>query len=172
MQIKLDMRILVIVALAVLAVAVFFVYRSLTRSEEGAIIRRLNKLTDVAALDGRESVLRAAARSNEIVDFFTADIQIRAQSPNVSISNRRELQQLAFQARTNLDYLSIRALRYRIEIDPDALSASMDVSLEIRVRGMNENRRDREGFTIQWVKQDGDWLIDLIERYETIRTIE
>lgn len=172
MQIKLRMKGAIFPVLAIFIAAGFFVFRSLARSEEDAIIRRLNELASAASLDGREPPLRAAARANDIVEFFTPEIQISAHSPNVSISTRRELRQLAFQSRTSLDYLSVRVRRSRIELDPDELGAVMDVSLEIRVRGMNENRRDREGFTIRWVKREGVWMIDRVERYETIRTVE
>ena len=168
---KIDIRLLLAAALAILVVAGVFAYRALTRTEEDAIRREFSRLMELAAIDGMESPLKAGLRAADIVEFFTTDINISSRFANISISSRRELRQLVFQARTSLERLSVRVRRNRIEIDADGENATMDISLEIRVVGMGENRRDRDSFTIQWVKRDGNWLIDRIERYETIRTI-
>ncbi len=169
---RIDARLLLAGALGILVAVGIFTYRAMNRSEEDEIRREFSRLIDAASIDGRESALRAGLRAGDIVEFFTPDIEIISSSANIYISSRRELRQLVFQARTNLDNLSVRVRRNRVVVEEDGANATMDVSLEIRVIGMGENRRDRDSFTIQWVKQDGNWLIDRIERYETIRTIE
>lgn len=142
------------------------------RSEEDIIRDRFEELCDLNSLSGPETALAAGVRAQEIGEFFSPQLEIEAQSAPISVDSLQELRQIVFKARTSLMRIDVEPRKLEVRLGADGKSASMTSSVRISASGRGERASFDEAFTIDWVKQNGAWIILRAGRYETIRLIE
>lgn len=168
MQIKLTT---ILTVAALLAVLIFTVSK-LFKNDADIIEGRMDRLCDLASLSEQESSLNAGMRAKEISDYFTAGIEIRAESAPISISSRHELRRMIFKARTSLNNIDVDPRKLEVTVNEDGKKASMFASIRIGARGPQGSETFREAFNIEWINREGKWKIADIDRHETIHLVE
>jgi len=170
MRIVLDWKTLFLGGMIVVVLSLLVV-RS-CRSEEDVIRDRFEELCDLSSLSGTESALAAGVRAKEIGEFFSPQLRIEARSARISVDSLQELRQIVFNARTSLDRIDVEPRKVELRLAADGNSASMTSSVRISASGRGERASFDEAFTIDWIKQNGKWIILKAGRYETIRLID
>jgi ketosteroid isomerase-like protein len=170
MKISVDWK-TILAGVVLLAAAITLLARSCT-SEEQRIRQRFEKLCRINELDGVESTIQAGISANQISEYFTPNLVIEAASAPISVGSLQEFRQIVFKARSSLELIDIDVRKLDVQLDPSGERASMSASLRIHARGMGGRETFNEAFNIDWSKEQNEWKISRVSRYETIRMIE
>ena len=170
MKISVDWK-TILAGAVLLAAAITLLARSCT-SEEQRIRKRFETLCRINELDGVETTIQAGISANRISEYFAPDLVIEAASAPISVGSLQEFRQIVFKARSSLERIAIDVRKVDVRLDPSGERAAMSASLRIHARGMGERETFNEAFNIDWVRQQGEWRISRVSRYETIRMIE
>ncbi len=136
--------------------------------------RQINRQFDqlVELLEKRADIppLRMMARARRTTEFFTDDAEIRL-SPLVERAlSVDEIPAAHHLVHSRVAQLTLRISDRHLDIDAERQGAVMRVTVRSGVRthqGSRENRLDE--FRVQWVKEDGTWLIQSAEIVSAIR---
>jgi len=164
-------RLLIVVTIAVALLGIgFLLFGSKMDKEERAIRNALDKLVELAQVDGRENMISAGSRAHAIADFFVSDASIKAQSYGVSIGDRNEIKYMTVYLRTHADRFEVDLGDVEVQLSDDKTAAASyaDAHLQLRMDGERENAFKEVEFT--WRKTEEGWRItqvqtlDLVER--------
>ena len=157
------------VALAVLVLAGFLVYRVLFPSPELIIRGKLKELANVASVTVAEGELARVANAGKVVSYFTPEVVIAVDIPGRSqhvLKGRDDLFQAAVMVR-GMGTMTIEFPDINVTVAPDKETAVVDLTAKARIPG-DANFYVQE-MKLVW-KRVGrrDWLI---ERVETVKTL-
>lgn len=151
---------LFIVSLACLVLILVGGYFVLWSEDDGQVINgKLDRLVELAAKTEDESFIIGITQSREIARFFAEDAEVEFGSPLPVISGRSELEGIIIQVRQGLQMIDIGIGRRELVVAENAETARMNVEAEGRVNQAGDPGLETRAFTIDWVKQEGDWLI-------------
>ncbi len=141
------------------------------RGEEARLRRNIRKLTSQLEKSGPESALAAATRARSIADSFVA--QPRFELPIVPYipENRSELNSAIFQARSQVETLSIRIHDLAVHVAPDRQTAAMTLSATASVRMRSGAERASRAFEIDWRHEPDGWRIEAVRERQTLRRL-
>ncbi len=133
------------------------------------INKRLNQLADTLGKESGEGQLRTLAKSQQVVDFFTPEAELRLQPVLRQRTSRRELSTIFHQVHSRLDTLDVRIRDRRLDVDESGETAEMRFTA-VGTAGLAGDRETQmHEFHLQWVKQDREWYIDRAEIVQAIR---
>lgn len=161
-------RISVVGAMVLVLAAAWWIWAG--DREARQIKRQFDRLVEV--LEKREEIppLRMMTRARRAAEFFTADVQLKL-SPIVERTLLADdISPVHHLVHTQVAQLTLRITDQQLAIADDRQSATMRFTVRSRVRthhGAQETRIDE--FRLQWVKQDGNWLIQTAEIVPAIR---
>jgi hypothetical protein len=139
--------------------ALFFFW---PEADEKIINRNLSRIVELAEKTGNESPIITIGQSREIVRYIAQDPMVQIGPPLPVITDRRELEGVVMQVRQTLQTLSIRIVRKNLTLADDRQTARMELEAEANVSYAGESGRERRRFTIDWVKEEGDWLVQAV----------
>ena len=124
------------------------------------IQRNLNRLRDNLEKEATETGAGAVRRSNRIPGFFAPDAGFRL-APHFPVPvDRRELAGHVFRARNALDTLEIDIPDRELTIADSRRAAAMRVFAQAKARFPDgQIERHELEFEVEWIEEDGTWLI-------------
>lgn len=145
--------------LIVFLIGYYFLWRE---RDEQIINRRLNEIVELAEKSRNEAPLLTMSQSREILQYISQTPQIQFGPPLPVIRDRESLGAAILQVRQAASVLEIRIIERTIRLAPDSQSAEMQVEAEANVSHAGEGGTDRRRFVIEWVKEDGEWVIERV----------
>jgi hypothetical protein len=158
-----------LVLLVVLIAAGLWLWTILFPGPEKIIRKRLAQTAAEASFRSGENPLVSAARAETLAGFFSTNVEININVPELGRHNfagRDEIMQAAAGAHSAVKSLKVELADMNITVGPDKLSAVADVAVKVQVVGEKDFDVQEMKFTFQ--KIGGDWLIT---RVETVRTL-
>lgn len=151
-----------------LLLAVAGVFLLWPEDDEEIINRNLARLVELTEKEGEESFLVIVRQSSELVSYFAEEIEVFIGDPLPVIRDPKELQAFFADVKRSLQTLSIRILRNDLTVAEDGLTARMELEAEGTVTFAGEIAREQRGFSIEWIKEEGDWVIRKVELEERV----
>lgn len=149
-------------ALILAGLAFYFIWRGDRRQ----ISRRLDHLEELMSKHGVEEQLVSFGVAREISSLFVDGFMIRADPWEGSLIDRKELTGALMRYRTAAQVIEASVGSRELEIDGDlGLATLLGVSEVVMDFGGREGR-ERRKVRIEWVREDGDWLIREVELLE------
>jgi hypothetical protein len=158
-----------LILLAALAAAGVWLWTVLFPSPEKIIRNRLAQAASEVSFKSAENPLVIAARAERFAGFFSTNVEININVPELgrhNLAGREEIMQAAAGAHAAVSSLTVEFPDMNITVGPDKLSAVADVSVKVQAAGEKDVYVQEIKFTLQ--KIGGDWLIT---RVETVRTL-
>jgi len=155
----------------VLLAAVVLLYAGLSwrNRDENRISRRLEHLSKVFAKAPGESSLSSLRRAQEIAAAFTAQPEVRLGPYLPDLFNRQDLAAAVHHARALMDEIRASIRDKTTRVAEDRRSATTDLAVEGVFVYQGQGDRKITECRIQWVKEDGQWLIQAFEPQEVIK---
>jgi hypothetical protein len=157
----------ILAGLALVAAVAFVQVRA--HRDEWAINRRLSRLCRLVEKAPDEGPLMTAARAREISLFFTRDLDLDFGAPLPSLRTRDEVAAAAHHARSSADSIEVKLRDRELSLDAARTSATMRLTAEAAVTAHGQVDRDIREFRLNWIKQDGEWLLQGLGADDSIR---
>jgi len=158
-----------IVVLAALIGVGLLSWRFFFPSPEQAIRKRLGELARMASFSTSESGPAKLWNAEKLSSFCTTDVEMNIDIPGRSrqtFSGRQEVLQTAVGARSMVSSLQIEFLDVTIAVNPDKVSAVVNLTGRGKIPGEKDFLVQELKFTLK--KVEGDWLINRIETVKTL----
>jgi hypothetical protein len=155
-------------ALAIIVIALgVWIWVTLFPGPEQAIRKRLAEVAKLASY-GREGEIAKVANANKLANFFTPDVEISVDVPELrqKFSGQDELLKAAMLVRTYVSSMKVDLLDINVTFGPDKTSAVANLTLKVRANGERDFTPQEVKFTLK--KVNGEWLI---RQAETVRTL-
>ena len=164
-----SLRIVLPVLLA-LGVAVYFGYYYLwLEDDERIILGKIDTLVELASKEGDETVFVGVSRARDIADHFTDEFYLDMGRPIPrGRSNRDELTAGIAQARGQIASLRLRVSDRDLVLDEGGERATMELTGRGRLDHQGGRGEEARRFRVEWVKEDGEWLIERVELLEVL----
>jgi hypothetical protein len=157
-------------ALAIIIIALgVWIWVTFFPGPEQAIRKRLAELAQLGSFAGNEGQIAKVANTQKLAGFFTPDIEVSVDVPDVprqKLSGQDDLLKAAMAVRTYLSSLNVQLVDITITFGPDKTSAIANLTLKVQVNGERDFTPQEMKFTLKKVK--GEWLI---REAETVRTL-
>ncbi len=155
-------------AIALAAVAAVALLTAWLHWDQWRIQRRLNRFVTLVSKQEDESPLVTMARTPEIVGFFADRPQIDLGAPINAVADRDELSAIVYQVRSTVERLKITIQDRRLSVKSGG-TAVMNLTAEADFTLGGQADRDVREFEVNWVKQDGRWLMSGAKVTSSIR---
>ncbi len=131
--------------------------------------RRFADLERTLTKQGPENQIAALARAQAITGFLASDAVLHIDPIFPYPLHRGDIPGLAFRLRGMVDKMYFRAFDLQIEMDPTRAGATMRVTIRGTVEMDGGVDTQIHEFGIDWVKEDGDWVIQAARVVQGIR---
>ena len=152
------------VVIVIVAVGIFFSLRG----DERQILRRLDRLEELMSKQGAEEQLVSFGIVREVSSFFVDGFTARAEPWQGSITDRKELTGALMRYRTAATVIDAEIGNPELEIDSDLGLATLVGELNVVMDFGGRKGRERRHVRLEWVKEDGDWLLREVELLENM----
>ncbi len=156
------------VILLVIAVVGGFWYMRHDRDAR-QIWRQFDALVEAAEKEPGDSQVALVRKSRTVQSSFTSNAVIRLSPIFIPEIERRELAALVFYFHGYIDSVRIQISDRRLTIADDRQSADMRFTARGRLERAGRREINTHAFRMEWVKHEGDWLIDRVEVHQSIR---
>ena len=129
----------------------------------------LDRLRDLVSKSSDEQAIGGLIRAKEISGCFAVPMTVELGAPWPTFSDRDELAAAVHHARGMAKEIKVNIRNKTLKIAADRTTATMDLAAEAEVTMGRQSERDIREFRLQWVKQNGKWLIAKVEGRNTIR---
>lgn len=154
------------IALTSLVVALLLAggfYFFISGDDDAKIINeKLARVVELTEKEGNEAIFVTLGESREMMQFFAAAPRVDLGSPLPLITDREELEGIIVQIRQSIQSLSIRIVHNDLTVAEDGLTAQMELEAEGNGAYFGDSGRERRKFSIDWVKEEGDWMIEAV----------
>jgi hypothetical protein len=162
-----DVRRVVVLSLVAAGIAVL-AWGWATRDQR-EINSRLARIQRLISKQPDESALSGLARAQEVMRYFSARPRIGLGPPMSTIEDRQELAVLILQVRSSVTSLKVSVRDKVLDLAPDHLTATMDLTADGTVTYERRTERDIREFELKWIKQDGHWVVEQARVTSTIQ---
>lgn len=121
---------------------------------------RLARIQRLLSKEPDESALSGLARVQAALRYFSAKPEIRLGAPMSTIADREELAAVILHARSSVTRLKVSVRDKALDLAADRRSATMNLTAEGTATYDGRTERDVRELDLQWVKQDGHWVVD------------
>ena len=159
-----------IILLAALVLIVVWVWRVWFPGPEQIIRRKLADMASLASVAPNEAPLRKLATAQQLIGYFTKDIEVSVDVPGRStftISGLDELRQAALGARSTGTSFNVEFVDVGVTLAPDKQSAVVHLTAKANIPG--EAVPQVQELKIDFKKVDKDWLVNHVETVRTLR---
>lgn len=130
--------------------------------DEKIINRNLDRIVELSEKERNESLFVTIGQSRDILRYIAPQPEVDLGAPLPLITDRNELEGVIIQIRQSLQSLTIRIVRNELTIADDGLTARMELEAEGNAAYSGEAGIERRKFSIGWVKEEGDWLVQTV----------
>ena len=131
-------------------------------SDEEAVNGRLDDLLELAEVSGSEGKLQSFATARRISGFFTRNCSVQILYNLSEINGSDELTALAASLRAQSKSVSFSLRERNLTLGGGGDSAEMNLRVIVKTEGEEGVDRGEGRFFLNWVKSDGQWLIDRV----------
>jgi len=157
-------RVLIVAGIALVAVFFWLFYN---RDDiETVINKRLDEVVALVEVTGEESPFFIVGQARELQNYLSAEPRIIVGSPLPEINNRQEMIGIVAQFRQSISTMAVRIVNRSLDVAEDEQSAIMEVSAEATVTYAGEPGRERRRFRLEWILEEGEWVISRAELLE------
>ncbi len=149
-------------AAVVLAGAFLALIFSNRGGEEGKIYRRLDDLLTSVEKSGKESRLSALTKARKSASYFTKNCRVQILYWQDEIEGRDTLTGLFVQLRSTATTIDISLHGRSLTMSSGGQSAAMSLGARAKLVFPDAEETADEEFYLDWIKENGDWLIDRI----------
>jgi len=164
------MKILTRLILLLILVALgFLVWSFLFPNPQKVIRNRLNRVVKLASFSANDGNISRGIAIQTLGTYFSDDVEVKVDVPNYethTFNHREELMQAAMGARSVVSSIKADFPDIKVDLGPDNLSATADVTLRADING--EKNTVVQELKIFLKKTNGEWLI---YRIDTVRTL-
>ena len=160
------------VALAAIIIALaVWLWVTLFPGPEQAIRKRLAQLAKLGSFAPNEGALAKGLNSQQLASFFTPDVEISVDVPElqrVKLSGQDDLLRSAMAVRSSplLSSLKVDLVDINVTFSPDKTTAIVSLTLKVQANGERDFTPQEMKFTMKKIK--GEWLI---RQAETVKTL-
>lgn len=150
----------IVVAALILLAVWFFFFRG---SDESAIRGQLDKLVEIVEKDAPVSTFEALSRSRQLTQIFAKKAHIEYYQARQLSGDSDSIASAFLSVWGQIDTASIRVLRHTVEVAESGLEAEsiFKATCNVVMNG-SEKMGDTMDYRVNWVKVEGDWLIEQI----------
>lgn len=157
------------VTIGCLLVVLLLGYVYLWREQDEQLINRnLARVIELVEKSGEETIFVTISQSREIVSYIASSPEIYLGPPLPALTDRKELEGLIMQIRQNLHALSVHVADRSVTVAADGKSAEMKLEAVATVTYSGESGRESRKFSIGWVKEEGEWVIQKVRLLEGV----
>jgi hypothetical protein len=131
-------------------------------SDEEAINGRLDDLLELAEVSGSEGKLQSLATARRISGFFTRNCSVQILYDRSEIDGSEEITALAASLRAQSKSVSFSLRERNLTLGGGGDRAEMNLRIKVKIAGEESIDRGEGRFFLNWVKSDGQWLIDRV----------
>lgn len=124
---------------------------------------RLYQLLSAMEKDGDESQFVQVGVAREVQGYFAGGARIDVGPPVGELEGRSEIQRAVVGGRAQAQSLSFSSSNREAEVSEDEQKASYEVTIRGNATVGGDRRSDSLRVRIDWVLQDGEWLIQEIQ---------
>ena len=158
----------IFIVLPVVAVILVLGGRYIGNADERVIQKRLKKLADTVEVHGPESPVTAGLKARTVASYFTPDARLATTVASPSVQGRSEVASTVLAVRRQLDRMTLKLDHPTLTVSPDRRTARVRLGVTALVAGSMGREQVRRLFILKWIRQDGQWLIQQVEPYDTI----
>lgn len=157
---------------ALLAGGLVLAWLLLGGGDETRLRRTLNELAEQMSKGDSESLIASAARAERIAARFAErDVRICVEGAPDFSGPRDDVKAAVFQARSQVQKLHVSILDLQTEITPDGVRATQRFTAHAWADSPTAEDHAIREVRMDWVKSDGEWLIQSIEASEGLKRI-
>ncbi|MCH8473792.1 MAG: nuclear transport factor 2 family protein [Opitutales bacterium] len=130
--------------------------------------RRLDQMLGAMEKTGEESQFVQIGVAREVQGFFTSDVQLQIGPPVGQIEGRPDIQRAVIGGRAQAETLSFSTANRQAEVREDESEAIYEVTVRGNAQVGGQRRTDSVRVQINWVRQEGNWLIQSIRLLEDL----
>lgn len=155
--------------LAIALVVALFILRTCFAGPEGQIRKQLAAMEELVSYEAGEGDLATLGKVRRLGSLFTEDVKIRLSgfSGARNVNGRKEVQQAAMAARSQVKRLSATLHDITVLVAEDKRSASVEATGRAKIAG--EESSVVQDFVFSFTKTDEGWLVDRVETVEALR---
>ncbi len=157
-----------LLALALVAAAGFWIWRTFFPSPEVVIRRRLQKLASLASFSQGEGDLSKLAGARAVPDYFAPEVDVMLDAPghlHHDFHTRDQISDAALASR-QAQSLSVKFPDINVIVNGDGLTAVSDVTLDARVAG--DPDEIIEELKMTWIRTNDTWLIAKVQSVQPV----
>jgi hypothetical protein len=156
-----------LLVLVVVALAAAAWWWSGADSDERRIQGQVDRLLELAAKEPGEGALAGLERANAITGLFAAELEVRARPLGFHTRDRRALARAIQGYRASSERIRAQAEERRLQVDRESRRAILHLTARFS-GGLALGGRETYRFQVNWVEQDGTWLIDHVDLLEVV----
>lgn len=151
----------------VLLIAIAGMYLSWS-SDRRRIQRQIESLQELVSKTGPESAIEGLAAARGITGLLASTFDIRADQLGFRTSDRTELMRFVHQYRSGAESIHMRVTTEALNIVPEHRRATQYATFEFVSGGPLSAAEEFYQVQVDWLLEDGQWLIDSIDLIEII----
>ena len=138
------------------------------QSDERKIRARVKQIQELVDKDRGETNLTSLNKARKISELFADGFEFRAEQFDYIGRDRRSLVGAIHRYRSTSDRVRMRVFDSDLHLDPQAGRATMNLTAEFTADFRGTLGRDGYRFQVNWVKREGQWLIDFVNLVEIL----
>ena len=137
-------------------------------SDRRQIGRQVDRLQDLVSKSGNESALEGLASARAITNLFASSFEVRAEQLRFSTHDRQELIRFIHHYRSTSEAIDMRVTNTSLSLAPEHGRATLVADFEFLSGGPLSSSPERYRVQVNWLLEEGRWLIDWVNVVEII----
>ena len=155
------------IAVCLLLVGSFLLIRWCV-SPERRIHRNIARIESLVAKAPTEDNLTALGKARSLTELFAETFEFEAEQFDFSTRDRQRLAAGVHQYRSRSQAIAVQIRQHELSVSPEQSRATSHLTVEFMTRFQDISGREAYRFQINWVEQEGEWLIDYVRLLEII----
>jgi hypothetical protein len=137
-------------------------------SPERRINRNIARIESLVAKAPTEDNLTALGKARSLTELFADNFEFEAEQFDFSTRDRQRLAAGIHQYRSRSQAIAVQIRQHELSVSPEQGRATSHLTVEFMTRFQDISGREAYRFQINWVEQEGEWLIDYVRLLEII----
>ena len=156
-----------LIAACLLLVGSFLLIRWYT-SPERRINRNISRIEKLVAKAPTEDNLTALGKARTLTELFAENFEFEAEQFDFSTRDRQRLAAGVHQYRSRSQAIAVGVRDHELSVSREQGRATSHLTIEFMTRFRDLAGREAYRFQVNWVEQEGRWLIDYVRLLEII----
>ena len=158
-------RVLTLLGLAALGLIVLYRWYG---SPEREIQRHITEIAKIVAKAPAEDNLTALGKARSLTDHFAENFEFVAEPFDFTTRDRQRLAAAVHQYRSRSQVIAVEIRDRELSVSQEQGRATSHLTVEFLTRFQDVAGREAYRFQLNWVEQNGEWLIDYVNLLEVL----